>query len=187
MFRAAGQRPQACSQVRPSGMASAAGPTSSLWWKQNVKFAHPGRCKFSVRPCPVGHDAWKVWDRSEKAAVILAFDLNPDWFDLHHGKLHSTRTEDCRRAELALAVLVQDTSSVGPNGHNFSGHSSARFRVAIASPRTAAVAAMKLSFIGIDFPVVRRRASSAAHSSERTSAVPSDRIAVTRPTCVGRL
>src|SRR5260221_12932784 len=40
---------------------------------------------------------------------------------------------------------------------------SARFRVATARPWTAAVAAMKLTLIGMAFPVVRRRASSSAH------------------------
>src|ERR1039457_2080929 len=40
---------------------------------------------------------------------------------------------------------------------------SARFRVATARPWTTAVAAMRLSLIGMAFPVVRRRASSSAH------------------------
>ena len=44
---------------------------------------------------------------------------------------------------------------------------SARFRVATARPWTAAVAAMKLSLIGMAFPVVRRRASSSAHVQAR--------------------
>src|ERR1035437_2863479 len=42
---------------------------------------------------------------------------------------------------------------------------SARFRVATARPWTSAVAAMRLSLIGMAFPVVRRRASSSAHFS----------------------
>ena len=42
---------------------------------------------------------------------------------------------------------------------------SARFRVATARPWTTAVAAMRLSLIGMAFPVVRRRASSSAHFS----------------------
>ena len=42
---------------------------------------------------------------------------------------------------------------------------SARFRVATARPWTAAVAAMRLSLIGMALPVVRRRASSSAHFS----------------------
>jgi len=40
---------------------------------------------------------------------------------------------------------------------------SARFRVATARPWKTAVAAIRLSFIGMAFPVVRRRASSSAH------------------------
>jgi len=40
---------------------------------------------------------------------------------------------------------------------------SERFRVATARPWTAAVAAMRLSLIGMVFPVVRRRASNSAH------------------------
>ena len=42
---------------------------------------------------------------------------------------------------------------------------SARFRVATARPWTRAVAAMRLSLMGMAFPVVRRRASSSAHFS----------------------
>ena len=42
---------------------------------------------------------------------------------------------------------------------------SARFRVTTARPWTIAVAAMRLSLIGMAFPAVRRRASSSAHFS----------------------
>ncbi len=40
---------------------------------------------------------------------------------------------------------------------------SERFRVTTVKPWTTAVAAMRLSLIGMAFPVLRRRASSSAH------------------------